>query len=186
MRKRGSISYDLVKAAACWWYRQSAPRDAELETLEHNAQAAQKDCGKRRILCRSGHGDKLVSVGLWGILGALVALGCWTPTGTHLIGFEGSVIALLLMGVSAGLYAIPLQVFLQDRPPSNLKGRMIATMNQANFIGILISGPLYQVFEAISSGLSWPISSVFWMMGLLVLPLCLFYRLDSRKVTSTT
>ena len=137
-------------------------------------------------LCRSGHGDKLVSVGLWGILGALVALGCWTPTGTHLIGFGGSVIALLLMGVSAGLYAIPLQVFLQDRPPSNLKGRMIATMNQANFIGILISGPLYQVFEAISSGLSWPISSVFWMMGLLVLPLCLFYRLDSRKVTSTT
>jgi acyl-[acyl-carrier-protein]-phospholipid O-acyltransferase/long-chain-fatty-acid--[acyl-carrier-protein] ligase len=102
------------------------------------------------------------------------------------MGFGGSVIALLLMGVSAGLYAIPLQVFLQDRPPSNLKGRMIATMNQANFIGILISGPLYQVFEAISSGLNWPISSVFWMMGLLVLPLCLFYRLDSRKVMSTT
>jgi len=130
-------------------------------------------------LCRGGHGDRLVSVGLWGILGALIALGCWAPGGTHLLGFWGSVVALLLMGVSAGLYAIPLQVFLQDRPPSNLKGRMVATMNQANFVGILISGPLYQAFEAISSSLGWPISSVFWMMGLLVLPLCLFYRLDS-------
>ena len=132
-------------------------------------------------LSRKGHGDRLVSVGLWGILGALIALGCWTPGGTHLIGFWGSVFALLLMGVSAGLYAIPLQVFLQDRPPANLKGRMIATMNQANFVGILLSGPLYQVFEAISSSLGWPISSVFWMMGLLVLPLCLFYRLDSSS-----
>ncbi len=130
-------------------------------------------------LCRHGHGDRLVSVGLWGILGALVALGCWAPGGTHLLGFWGSMVALLLMGVAAGLYAIPLQVFLQDRPPSNLKGRMVATMNQANFVGILISGPLYQAFEAISSSLGWPISSVFWMMGLLVLPLCLFYRLDS-------
>ena len=132
-------------------------------------------------LSRKGHGDRLVNIGLWGILAALIALGCWTPGGTHLIGFWGSVFALLLMGVSAGLYAIPLQVFLQARPPANLKGRMIATMNQANFVGILVSGPLYQAFEAISSSLGWPISSVFWMMGLLVLPLCLFYRLDSSS-----
>ncbi len=132
-------------------------------------------------LCRNGHGDRLVSVGLWGILASLIALGCWTPGSAHLIGFWGSIVALLLMGVSAGLYAIPLQVFLQDRPPSNLKGRMIATMNQANFVGILISGPLYQAFEAVSSSLGWPISSVFWMMGLLVLPLCIFYRLDSSS-----
>ncbi len=131
-------------------------------------------------LCRGGHGDRLVSVGLWGILGSLIALGFWTAGGKHLLGFSGSIIALITMGVFAAIYAIPLQVFLQDRPPSNLKGRMIATMNQANFVGILISGPLYQLFEAISTGLGWPISSVFWMMGLLVLPLAIFYRLDSR------
>ncbi len=131
-------------------------------------------------LCRLGNSDRLVSIGLWGILGALIALGFWTPGGKHLLGFVGSSVALIVMGVFAAIYAIPLQVFLQDRPPSNLKGRMIATMNQANFVGILISGPLYQLFEAIAGHFKLPISSVFWMMSLLVLPLALFYRLDSR------
>jgi acyl-[acyl-carrier-protein]-phospholipid O-acyltransferase/long-chain-fatty-acid--[acyl-carrier-protein] ligase len=135
------------------------------------------------FLCRSGRSDRLVSVGLWGIFGALVALGCWKAGGQQLLGYGGSVVALLMMGVFAAVYAIPLQVFLQDRPPSNLKGRMIATMNQANFVGILISGPLYQVFEAIASSFNLPISSVFWMMSLLVLPLAIFYRLDSRPAS---
>jgi MFS family permease len=133
-------------------------------------------------LCRKGFGDRLVSAGLWGILGALIAMGFWTPTGTHLLGFSGSIVALILLGVFAAIYAIPLQVFLQDRPPSQLKGRMIATMNQANFVGILISGPLYQLFEAIAGSLDWPICSVFWMMSLIVLPVAILYRLDSRQL----
>lgn len=131
-------------------------------------------------LCRRGLGDRCVTWGLSGIFAALVALGFWNANG-HVLGFYGSIVALLVMGVFAAIFAIPIQVFLQSRPPANLKGRMIATMNQANFIGILISGPLYQLFEAIAGGLGWPISSVFWMMGLLVLPLALIYRLDSKS-----
>ncbi|MCA9134295.1 MAG: MFS transporter, partial [Planctomycetales bacterium] len=132
------------------------------------------------LLCRRGYGDVSVSIGLWGILAALIGLGMWTAGGTHLLGFAGSIIALITLGIFAAIYAIPIQVFLQERPPSNLKGRMIATMNQANFVGILISGPLYQFFEAISGMAGWPICSVFLMMGLLVLPLAVFYRLDTK------
>ena len=99
---------------------------------------------------------------------------------SYLLGFAGSIIALIAMGVFAAIFAIPIQVFLQERPPANLKGRMIATMNQANFMGILISGPLYQVFESISRWAEWPICSVFLMMGLLVLPLAVFYRLNTK------
>lgn len=131
------------------------------------------------FLCRKGYGDRSVSLGLWGILGSLVMLGLWSAGGQHLIGFYGSIIALISMGVFAAIFSIPIQVFLQERPPSNLKGRMIATMNQANFVGILISGPLYQVFEWISRAAGWPICSVFLMMGLLVLPLAVFYRLKT-------
>ncbi|MCA9183306.1 MAG: hypothetical protein KDA51_17720, partial [Planctomycetales bacterium] len=131
------------------------------------------------FLCRKGYGDLSVSLGLWGILGSLVMLGLWSGGGQHLIGFYGSIVALISMGVFAAIFAIPIQVFLQERPPSNLKGRMIATMNQANFVGILISGPLYQVFEWISRLAGWPICSVFLMMGLLVLPLAVFYRLKT-------
>jgi len=130
-------------------------------------------------LCRRGLGDRSVTWGLLGIFAALVTLGFWKGN-AHVLGFYGSIAALLVMGVFAAIFAIPIQVFLQARPPAHLKGRMIATMNQANFIGILISGPLYQAFEAFASAMGWPISSVFWMMGLLVLPLALFYRLDSR------
>lgn len=132
------------------------------------------------LICRKGHGDGAVSLGLWGILGSLVALGLWRAGAQHLLGFSGSIMALVSMGIFAAIFAIPIQVFLQDRPPPHLKGRMIATMNQANFMGILISGPLYQLFEAISSKAGWPICSVFLMMGLLVLPLAVFYRLNTK------
>ncbi len=136
-------------------------------------------------LCRRGLGDRCVTWGLSGIFVALVALGFWNGN-EHVLGFYGSIAALLVMGVFAAIFAIPIQVFLQARPPASLKGRMIATMNQANFIGILISGPLYQVFEALATAMGWPISSVFWMMGLLVLPLAVMYRLDSKKALAPT
>jgi acyl-[acyl-carrier-protein]-phospholipid O-acyltransferase/long-chain-fatty-acid--[acyl-carrier-protein] ligase len=91
---------------------------------------------------------------------------------------------LIALGITAAIYSIPIQVYMQDRPPMALKGRMVATMNQANFLGMLLAGPLYQLFESISQAMRWPIQSVFGMIGLLVLPLALFYRLDERPAPS--
>jgi acyl-[acyl-carrier-protein]-phospholipid O-acyltransferase/long-chain-fatty-acid--[acyl-carrier-protein] ligase len=118
-----------------------------------------------------------VMVGLWGLVSSLLLLGGWTDNGNHPFGYPGCFALLVALGVFAAIYAVPLQVFLQSRPPAELKGRMIGTMNQANFVGILLSGPLYQVFEGISSSMGWPISSVFWMLAALIIPLALFYRL---------
>lgn len=118
-----------------------------------------------------------VKVGLWGLVVSLLFLGCWTVNGKHMFGYSGCFAGLIGLGVFASIYAVPLQVFLQSRPPAELKGRMIGTMNQANFVGILLSGPLYQGFEAIASAIGWPISSVFWMLAVLVVPLAFFYRL---------
>lgn len=134
------------------------------------------------VLCRRGYGDQCVTIGLSGIFVALIALGIWSGTANgpvHLLGYGGSIASLMVLGVFAAIFAIPIQVFLQSRPPKEVKGRMIATMNQANFVGILISGPLYQVFEAIAGKMGWPICSVFLMMSLLVLPLAAVYRLRS-------
>ncbi len=118
-----------------------------------------------------------VTLGLWGLALSLLLLGCWTVNGKHMFGYSGCFAGLVVLGIFAAIYAVPLQVFLQSRPPAELKGRMIGTMNQANFIGILLSGPLYQAFEAIASSMGWPISSVFWMLAALVIPLAIFYRL---------
>lgn len=132
------------------------------------------------FISRLGKTDRLVSVGLWGILGALIALGFWRAGGEQVLGMGGSIVALIALGIFSAIYSVPLQVFLQQRPPSEIKGRMIATMNQANFVGILIAGPLYQLFERLSAWSGAPISSVFWMIAALVLPLAIFYRLDSN------
>ena len=50
---------------------------------------------------------------------------------------------MLVLGAFTGLFAVPLQVFMQARPPKDKKGRMIAVMNQANWIGIIIAAGLY-------------------------------------------
>jgi acyl-[acyl-carrier-protein]-phospholipid O-acyltransferase/long-chain-fatty-acid--[acyl-carrier-protein] ligase len=118
-----------------------------------------------------------VSLGLFGMVATLVVLGVWKQGGDHWLGYWGCFAGLLILGLFAAIYAVPIQVFLQDRPPADLKGRMIGTMNQANFIGILLSGPMYQGFEAFARGMGWPISSVFWMLAVLLSPLAIFYRL---------
>jgi MFS family permease len=118
-----------------------------------------------------------VTIGLLGMSSALIALGGWSQGGAHILGYKGCFVSLVVLGTFAAVYSVPLQVFIQERPPADLKGRLIGTMNQANFIGILMSGPLYQAFEAISSSLGWPISSVFWMLAILLIPLAIVYRL---------
>jgi len=132
-------------------------------------------------ICRSRLGSAAVNVGLGGIFVALLLLGFWKGQ-TQVLGYWGSFVCLIGIGVFAAIFSIPVMVFLQSRPPVHLRGRLIATMNQANFLGILLAGPLYQLFEKTSSWLHWPISSVFWMMGAMVLPLAILYRLDSRTV----
>ena len=131
-------------------------------------------------LCQKLPSDRVITIGLWGIVAALVLLGVWVQGNQLWLSANGCRMALILLGISAAVYSIPLQVYLQDRPPSELKGRMIATMNQANFLGMMLAGPIYQFFEYVSRSMGWPICSIFWMLGLMVLPLALFYRMDVR------
>jgi len=132
------------------------------------------------FLCRKMPQHAVVTLGLWGIVVCLTLLGMWKGPAL-LLGLNATRITLLLLGISAAIYSIPLQVFLQDRPPDALKGRMIATMNQANFLGMMIAGPMYQFFLWIGSIMGWPVSSVFWMIGLMVLPVAITYRMGGRK-----
>ena len=124
---------------------------------------------------------KQVTIGVWVMVASLVALGCWRAGGDHLLGYWGALIGLIATGMAAAVFIIPLQVFLQKRPPAELKGRMIGTMNFANFIGILLAGPLYQAFLTMASSLGWPVSSVFWMLAVLLVPIGLVYRLPATE-----
>jgi hypothetical protein len=86
-----------------------------------------------------------------------------------------------LVGMSAGLFAIPVQVYIQARPPAGQKGRMIAVMNQANFIAITLSGFIYLGFDRWAVAMDWPRSTLFAMIAGLFLPVALLYRLPAES-----
>jgi MFS family permease len=57
--------------------------------------------------------------------------------------------SLTLLGMAGGVYSVPLASFVQTEPTPDLKGRLIAASNFADFTGILLSGPVFYLFERI-------------------------------------
>jgi hypothetical protein len=69
-----------------------------------------------------------------------------------------------------------LQVFLQSRPPAALKGRMIATQNLLNWIGILLSAAIYQIATAAFVFIGTPVNAMFGVTAVIMAGIGLFYR----------
>jgi hypothetical protein len=57
---------------------------------------------------------------------------------------------LALMGITGGMYAIPLEAFIQIRPAADCKGATIAAANFSAFSGMLLSGPTLNLFNALN------------------------------------
>jgi acyl-[acyl-carrier-protein]-phospholipid O-acyltransferase/long-chain-fatty-acid--[acyl-carrier-protein] ligase len=122
---------------------------------------------------------RLVTWGAWGLAAGFCMMGIsWPADGGyhHLFGYVGSFPALLCLGIAAGMLAVPVQVFIQTRPPEDQKGRMIAVMNLTNFIAILLSGVIYLALDRLLTALHWPRSVLFAFNAALILPVALFYR----------
>ncbi len=65
-------------------------------------------------------------------------------------------VSLFIAGGFAGLLAVPLQVFLQARPPADQKGRVLGAMNLFTWIGILISTVFYYACNFILTKMALP------------------------------
>ena len=88
---------------------------------------------------------------------------------------------MTVVGFSAGLFVVPLQVFMQSRPPNDQKGRMIGAMNLINWIGIVGSAAFYfaavAVFDSLNrSGSRVEASWIFAALAVLLLPVALFFH----------
>jgi acyl-[acyl-carrier-protein]-phospholipid O-acyltransferase/long-chain-fatty-acid--[acyl-carrier-protein] ligase len=84
-----------------------------------------------------------MKTGAWGLAICLLLL---APPGfgrPHMLGFYASLAALIALGAFTGMFAVPLQVFIQVRPPESIRGRMLATQNLLNWIGIVLSAVIY-------------------------------------------
>lgn len=127
--------------------------------------------------------------GGWGLTASLLLLSLPGPFRGHLLGFPGSCAGLIILGIFAGMYAIPLQVFMQSRPPEDQKGRMIAVMNQANFTAIMLSSFVYWIFDRIVDNIDWPLhgdyqvrSPIFALTALVMFTTVVFYRPTSDAI----
>ncbi|MEK6235499.1 MAG: MFS transporter [Planctomycetales bacterium] len=123
---------------------------------------------------------RLVKIGALGIVACLLVLSLpgmgenWRTT--HLLGYPTVFAVIMILGVFTGMFAIPLQVFIQSRPPDEQKGRTIAVMNQMNFLGILGAALIYFVFDWILTAWELPRSIAFLFTALFMLPAALFYH----------
>jgi len=92
-------------------------------------------------------------------------------------------LSLALAGMAGGLLVVPLQVVIQTRPPDDMKGRVIGSMNLITWIGILGSAAFFGLSNtalkwiATSQDLGYqPVEYVFAALALIILPVALFYR----------
>lgn len=118
----------------------------------------------------------LLRLGAWGLFLTLLVLTLPGPRQGHLLGYGGSLACLMLLGAFTGMFAVPLQVLMQLRPPRELKGQMIATMNLLNWGGIVLGGLVYQGITLLLGAVEWPPATAFAAMALMLGAVAIFYR----------
>ena len=82
---------------------------------------------------------------------------------------------LILLGISAGLFSVPVQVYLQAKAPADQKGRIIGVMNLFNWIGIAAAGPFYKICISFLGQYKAP-NLLFAAAAIAVVPLLIFYH----------
>ncbi len=90
-----------------------------------------------------------------------------TPPLPAVAGRYFGIALLFLMGLTAGVYDIPLQAFLQDRSPPASRGSIMAAYNFLTFAGMLLAAGLYWL---LSSPLHLSSRAIFLVCGLTTLP----------------
>lgn len=125
----------------------------------------------------------LVRSGCWGMIICLILLALPGPNaGNTLLGYQGSAVTLICLGIGAAMFALPLQVLLQARTPNKLKGQMIGTMNLCNFIGILLSGIIHRGVSLFLAYICAPPNLIFGVAVLLLLPIAISYRMQTMPL----
>lgn len=127
-------------------------------------------------VARGGRRASVQRLGAWGMVVLFLLMAVRGGPRDHLLGYWGSLGVLGGVGIFTGMFAVPLQVFLQSRPPEGLKGRMIGTQNLLNWIGIFASSGIYWAGAGVLHWFHWPENGMFALTALLMLPVAWWYR----------
>jgi MFS family permease len=85
-------------------------------------------------------------------------------------------LCLIVTGISAGVFAVPLQVFIQARPPASAKGRVLGAMALTTWIGITFSAVFYFLMTRVVSAAGISPAWIFLSIGAVFLATVLLFR----------
>ena len=85
--------------------------------------------------------------------------------------FDLAAVCLVLVGFAAGFFAVPLNALLQQRSGREDKGRLIATNNVFNTIGVLLASAM---LWGLATWLHFPADQIILILGLLTFVLTLY------------
>jgi acyl-[acyl-carrier-protein]-phospholipid O-acyltransferase/long-chain-fatty-acid--[acyl-carrier-protein] ligase len=138
----------------------------------------------------------LVRIGSWGLIGSLLflmllgvshAAGISSDDGEGLpFGILHNLCRLGMLGVGffGGLFIVPLQVFMQARPPEDQKGRMIGAMNLVNWLAICLAAGFYIVSAVLLNRMKLEIHWIFGVMACIILPVAIFYHPPDESLSA--
>ncbi|MEZ6062885.1 MAG: MFS transporter [Planctomycetaceae bacterium] len=92
--------------------------------------------------------------------------------------------SMLLLGLSAGVFVVPIQTYIQEAPPADQKGRVIGAQNFLNWVGILLSAAFLVVMGVVTNLVAGDGSAqahsyaVFVVLAAVMLPIAIWYRLQ--------
>lgn len=136
-------------------------------------------------LSRGRINAKVVTAGAVGTVAMLLLMSLPGSDHGHLLGFYGSLPVLVLLGTFSGMFIVPVQVTLQSVPPADEKGRMIATMNQFSWVGVILGAVVYNACLDLLTRTGWPRASIFGVTALLMLPVAIFYRPKDEQLADS-
>lgn len=136
-------------------------------------------------LSRNRINRKVVKVGMWGLIATLLVLSLRGGEQRHLLGYWGSFPALILLGLFTGLFVVPVQVMVQSRPPRDEKGRVVATMNQCTWIGVILGSLIYAACVGVLDRTGAPRNTIFAVTAVLMLPVAILYRPKDEQLANS-
>jgi acyl-[acyl-carrier-protein]-phospholipid O-acyltransferase / long-chain-fatty-acid--[acyl-carrier-protein] ligase len=121
------------------------------------------------ILPIGAGGLALFSFLLYTVEGALVG-----PAGGYTWSYAAACFFLVMLGVSAGLFDVPLAAFMQDRSPPEHRGSILAASNFLTFGGMLLASFGYWVLRSPKVGIELSSRQIFLLCGLATVPVFIY------------
>jgi acyl-[acyl-carrier-protein]-phospholipid O-acyltransferase/long-chain-fatty-acid--[acyl-carrier-protein] ligase len=96
------------------------------------------------------------------------------PSGAYTISYIAACVFLLMLGVSAGLFDVPLAAYMQDRSPPEHRGSILAASNFLTFGGMLVASGVFWLLRSPKVGIELTPRQIFFYCGLATIPVFVY------------